>query len=483
MTTKSGMAPVHPGEVLRDELDAVGLSASSLAKAIDVPVNRVTAILNGERGITADTALRLGRYFDTTTQFWLNLQQTCQIRQAEMDAGTRGIERIVPRETEALRNAARAAQAAVTVPAATAAGVKAIESNLTLCNQLHAVERSFRIVDLNTQLLRAFESPLEELRTAGVFNTALRDHLAHTSQWLTDYENRFRLPASGELSRLVTGLSADLTRAAASPFQATIASMRSPWLDIQNKLGSVERLVDLQGIGEVLSRTSSFESAFAERLRRSLGDWRDPITWPQSIWSDLGARADFYIDLGFDAHLTDLPAPAFREATAVTEIRSEPPPLSEAYVPPDSGSVEEEAALARTNRAHDWLQRLESQLRRFIDHVMTDAFGPDWPTRQLPNNRRDQWNAKKEAADQSGAPPRPLIAYADFTDYVPIICRRDNWGQVFSPYFERPESVRESFQRLYPIRRDTMHARPITQDDELLLYVETKRLMRRIASS
>ena len=61
-----------------------------------------------------------------------------------------------------------------------------------------------------------------------------------------------------------------------------------------------------------------------------------------------------------------------------------------------------------------------------------------------------------------------------------VICRRDNWRQVFSPYFERAETVRESFQRLYPIRLDTMHARPITQDDELLLYVETKRLMQRI---
>ena len=83
MTSKNAMAPVHPGEVLREELDAIGLSASALAKAVDVPVNRITAILNGDRGITADTALRLGRYFDTTAQFWLNLQQTWQIRLAE----------------------------------------------------------------------------------------------------------------------------------------------------------------------------------------------------------------------------------------------------------------------------------------------------------------------------------------------------------------------------------------------------------------
>ncbi len=80
MATKSGMNPVHPGEVLREELDELGASANALAKVIDVPTNRVTAILNGERGVTADTALRLGRYFDTTAQFWLNLQQTWQSR-------------------------------------------------------------------------------------------------------------------------------------------------------------------------------------------------------------------------------------------------------------------------------------------------------------------------------------------------------------------------------------------------------------------
>lgn len=68
-----------------------------------------------------------------------------------------------------------------------------------------------------------------------------------------------------------------------------------------------------------------------------------------------------------------------------------------------------------------------------------------------------------------------MIAYADFTDYVRVICKRDNWN-IFKPFFDREENVRESFQRLYPVRLDTMHARPITQDDELLLYIETRRL-------
>ena len=54
---KNGMRPVHPGEILRDELEAIGLSANALSKALGVPVNRITAILNGQRGVTADTAL------------------------------------------------------------------------------------------------------------------------------------------------------------------------------------------------------------------------------------------------------------------------------------------------------------------------------------------------------------------------------------------------------------------------------------------
>ena len=89
MAGKSEMTPVHPGEVLREELDDLGLSANALAKAVDVPVNRITGILNGERGLSADTALRLGRYFNTTAQFWMNLQKAWQARRAEINPGGR----------------------------------------------------------------------------------------------------------------------------------------------------------------------------------------------------------------------------------------------------------------------------------------------------------------------------------------------------------------------------------------------------------
>ena len=76
MDVRNRMRPVHPGEILRQELDELGLSANALSKALGVPVNRVTMILNGRRGVSADTALRLARYFGTTPQLWINLQKT-----------------------------------------------------------------------------------------------------------------------------------------------------------------------------------------------------------------------------------------------------------------------------------------------------------------------------------------------------------------------------------------------------------------------
>ena len=98
MNAKNGMRPVHPGEILREELDALGLSANALAKALGVSVNRVTMILNGRRGVSADSALRLARYFGTTPQLWLNLQTTWELRRAEIEAGREIAESVTPRQ-------------------------------------------------------------------------------------------------------------------------------------------------------------------------------------------------------------------------------------------------------------------------------------------------------------------------------------------------------------------------------------------------
>ena len=79
--------PIHPGETLREDLEALGMSAAELARRIEVPVNRITEILNGRRAVTGDTALRLGRFFGTSGEFWLNLQKLYELRLAERKSG------------------------------------------------------------------------------------------------------------------------------------------------------------------------------------------------------------------------------------------------------------------------------------------------------------------------------------------------------------------------------------------------------------
>jgi addiction module HigA family antidote len=74
---------IHPGEHLAEELKELGISASSLARQLNVPPNRITEILNGRRAISGDTALRLAHFFGTPPEFWLNLQSLYEIRLAQ----------------------------------------------------------------------------------------------------------------------------------------------------------------------------------------------------------------------------------------------------------------------------------------------------------------------------------------------------------------------------------------------------------------
>lgn len=79
--------PIHPGEILAEELAAVGISPTELARQIRVPPNRISQIINGKRAITGDTALRLAHWFGSSPHFWLNLQNQHDVRLAEAAAG------------------------------------------------------------------------------------------------------------------------------------------------------------------------------------------------------------------------------------------------------------------------------------------------------------------------------------------------------------------------------------------------------------
>lgn len=90
------MLPVHPGRILKREMENRGLSANRLAIALRLPSGRITDIINAKRGISPDTALRLGRYFGNEPRFWMNLQSGYELALAERESGTRIASEITP---------------------------------------------------------------------------------------------------------------------------------------------------------------------------------------------------------------------------------------------------------------------------------------------------------------------------------------------------------------------------------------------------
>ncbi|MCH8552997.1 MAG: HigA family addiction module antidote protein [Natronospirillum sp.] len=97
MMTRNGMRPIHPGEILREEyLNPLDMSVSALSRALHVPGTRMNEIVRENRGITADTALRLARYFGTSERYWLNLQTEYELRKAQISNGDQVAQEVQP---------------------------------------------------------------------------------------------------------------------------------------------------------------------------------------------------------------------------------------------------------------------------------------------------------------------------------------------------------------------------------------------------
>jgi len=97
MAQRKKLPPIHPGELLGDELNEIGVSMNELARALRVPMNRISAIVNGKRGITVDTAMRLALYFGTSPQYWLNLQNAYDLEVAGIEILPRIEKEVLPR--------------------------------------------------------------------------------------------------------------------------------------------------------------------------------------------------------------------------------------------------------------------------------------------------------------------------------------------------------------------------------------------------
>lgn len=336
----------------------------------------------------------------------------------------------------------------------------------------------------NAALHDLADTKLRNQRLGLSFEDAGFQRVAQELEQQKRFEAAFRLPLASEFASLAADVAAANSLASSSfgslqyvdELQARMKEMREPWLSASMPSASVGAFADLQAIGYLASHNDPFGATAVAALRTALGDWREPANFDLMTYCDPILRSRRYLDHGFDPELTDFTVPAFEQSMEIAGLGwSKSPEI------PESSELLEEG-LARNGRAYDCIQRLEIQLRRFIESKMLAAFGDKWMIRQLPNGMLDRLREKQEAAIKAGEPSSPLMDYADFTEYRCIIERKDNWEKVFKSIFGRKEDICESFQRLFPVRIATMHARIITQDDELLLQVESRRILRVIST-
>ena len=284
------------------------------------------------------------------------------------------------------------------------------------------------------------------------------------------YDRSFRMMRTDELDRFNASIrQAELAVPRyLGATQAAMSQMHSPWINSNDVDASIRAFTGLQAIGMGITYQRPFDENLSAFLRRGLGDWREVTaqTLPANIIDNPIARSDFYVGLGFDPDLTNFPIAAFRETTRLAGLSS-------------AEGDDDEADLDRNERAYQQLLPFEIRVRTFIEKVMANAFGPDWMDSNLPDGLLTAWKDKQQKAKLKGD-DRPVIEFADFTDYIRIIELKRNWRTVFCEIFERPSDVQESFVRLFPVRLCTMHARLITPDDELLLMSETRRILRAI---
>lgn len=319
---------------------------------------------------------------------------------------------------------------------------------------------------------------------SSIFETCIEKQRQATRDLLKIHGDMFHLPPSSETTRLLAsyqvGAVAEFAKSHTKDTidrQRFLETISTPWVNNGEAARSVTAILELQGMGNALRTIKGFDLGLTSALRQDLGDWRDKITFPESVFIDPVARTDFYVARGFNTALTDFPEAAYHQTLDLAGLDGERLNL-ELYGSVVRPAVDpnEEAGLQRTNKCHDWLQRFERRLRQFINDAMTAQYGSTWPKKRLDPKLYEKWEDKRQRAESSGT-ILTFIEVADFTDYETIICKQDHWREVFETKFKKKESVRESLQRLQPIRLTTMHGRIVTKEDELYLYAEVVRLL------
>jgi hypothetical protein len=267
-----------------------------------------------------------------------------------------------------------------------------------------------------------------------------------------------------------------------SHIRAATEEFFAPLVQAEKALRSICAFPHLQRICDDIKRFPPFGVGVTRLFRYELGDWRDNIQFPKAVFENPSIRTSFYFERGLRPSLTGYQKEAFEESLEIDGLSiAVGSDVHFTRLDGSDGDDDQETGFERNAKAYDQLQRFETKVRVFIEAQMTAVHGSTWVKRRVPEVMRKRWASRRDTAIMHGGATFPLIWYADFTDYVQIVVQGDNWREVFQRFFQTKESVRESFQRLYPVRIAAMHSRELTRYDMVYLNAETLRLLTAIS--
>ena len=273
-----------------------------------------------------------------------------------------------------------------------------------------------------------------------------------------------------ETVALITGWETSIETSAFnySSTQRVLETMKQDWDPIAKAMKSAKEIwaVEADSFAKV---AESWRQGIAKEITSLATTW-------QPIQATLGLDTAYTTSALHPLEIQNLQiAPAW---TASISLEKFAPPSPVIYKTPQvqlprNSSSRPSFSNYRMADAYDLLSDFERELRNFIHEAMSKAFCSDWEKSRVPREMYNKWREKWETAELAGESPQRLIDYADFTDYVTIISRNDNWNALFRARLGRRESVQESLYRLQPIRVCIMHARILSPKMWLVLQTET----------
>ena len=245
-----------------------------------------------------------------------------------------------------------------------------------------------------------------------------------------------------------------------------------PWAFKEHPALSVTGLVRLASLRDIIAEADPYTMPVSGFCQREIGD---PVPFdPEAAPEEREAAA---IDSGTNPEVVAFPPTAYPSVLVVAGFEFNLPGMDA----PKSERGDTTGVF--DSRDRELFHQVEHHLRNLVSTELNRAAGSRWIRRRVPEDTRKKWDERKQEDQDRRGDSYALIYYADLMDLSDIICRKDNWKDVFSPIFKDPNDFQVAMRRLNPIRHAIAHGRPLVRTDQLVLCAEAVRLLRLLGLS